>query len=115
MWSRPGIYTRNSLIAAVTPEYYLDSLDNALKELTAEFKIAFVVAGTYVLKTDKLGGMHLTIDDIVKRDCLTLTRLNELNIPAVFLGAGGYSKESAQAVAASITELSSIMKATDSQ
>jgi len=52
--------------------------------------------------------MHLTIDDIVKRDRLTLTRLNELNIPAVFLGAGGYSKESAQAVAASITELSSI-------
>ena len=96
------------LAHGVTPEYYLDSLDNALKELTAEFKIAFVVAGTDVLKTDKLGGMHLTIDDIVKRDRLTLTRLNELNIPAVFLGAGGYSKESAQAVAASITELSSI-------
>lgn len=94
------------LPSGVMSEQYLSSYQKALNELTENYKIAFIVAGTDVLKTDKLGGMNLTIDDVVKREFLTLKRLKELKIPAVFLGAGGYSKESANASAASITELS---------
>ncbi len=80
----------------------------ALNALNADYKIAFIVAGTDVLKSDRLGGMNLTIDDVVRREHLTLSRLKELKLPAVFLGAGGYSKESANATAASIRELSQV-------
>ncbi len=90
----------------VTSKQYLSSYQKALNTLTADYKIVFIVAGTDVLKSDKLGGMNLSIDDVVKREYLTLSRLKKLKIPAVFLGAGGYSKESAKATAASITELS---------
>ncbi|WP_286133498.1 histone deacetylase [Colwellia sp. UCD-KL20] len=96
------------LPSGVMPEQYLSSYQKALNELTADYKLAFIVAGTDVLKTDKLGGMNLTSDDVVKREMLTLSRLKELKIPAVFLGAGGYSKESAQATSASIIKLSQL-------
>jgi len=94
------------LPAGVMPEQYLASYQKALSELTESFKIAFIVAGTDVLKTDKLGGMNLTLNDVVKREILTLSHLNELKTPAVFLGAGGYSRESAKATTASINKLS---------
>jgi len=94
------------LPSEVQAEQYLSSYQIALSELTEHYKIAFVVAGTDVLETDKLGGMKLTLDDVVRRESLTHSRLKELNIPIVFLGAGGYSKESAKAAAASLMKLS---------
>ena len=104
--TRDRINTPVPLPSGVMAEQYLSSYQKALNELTEEYKIAFIVAGTDVLKTDKLGGMSLTLDDVVKRELLTLSRLKELKIPAVFLGAGGYSKESAKATSASIMRLS---------
>jgi histone deacetylase 11 len=92
----------------VNGDLYLSRYQNALNELTSEYRIAFVVAGTDVLETDKLGGMSLTLADVVKREMATLLRLKELGIPVVFLGGGGYSRESAQAVSFSINELSAI-------
>ncbi|MBL4796723.1 MAG: hypothetical protein JKY50_04880 [Oleispira sp.] len=104
--TRERVNFRVPLPANVMPEEYLSSYKKALSELTENYKIAFIVAGTDVLKADKLGGMNLTINDVVERELLTLSRLNELEIPAVFLGAGGYSRESAAAAAASINKLS---------
>jgi len=92
----------------VTGNEYLRKFKLALDKLDGQFKLAFVVAGTDVLATDKLGGMLLTQDDVVQREKLTLTTLMDLNIPAVFLGGGGYSKESANAIAAAINEISTL-------
>ncbi|GAA6172236.1 hypothetical protein NBRC116592_19060 [Colwellia sp. KU-HH00111] len=96
------------LPSGVKSEQYLFSYQKALNALNADYKIAFIVAGTDVLKSDRLGGMNLTIGDVVRREHLTLSRLKELKLPAVFLGAGGYSKDSANATAASIRELSQV-------
>lgn len=77
---------------------YLTAYQNALKQLSTDFKVAFVVAGTDVLSTDKLGGMQLTIEDVVAREKLTIAKLNDLGIPTVMLSGGGYSKQSAEAI-----------------
>lgn len=87
---------------------YLSKYKSALTKLTSSYKLAFVVAGTDVLNSDKLGGLHLTLDDVVERENITYKILQKLNVPAVFLGGGGYSKESAKAVSAAINKLSHI-------
>lgn len=86
------------------PEY-LERLDEGLQRLSPDFKLAFVVAGTDVLNTDPLGGLGLTIDECVQRDAMVLERLSALSIPAIFLGGGGYSKESSLAISESIKQL----------
>jgi len=83
------------------PEY-LRQLTTALDQIDGDFKLAFVVAGTDVLASDKLGGLALTVDDVATREQLTLTTLAKLNIPTVVVGGGGYSKESATAVSSAI-------------
>lgn len=85
------------------PEY-LKRLGQALNTLESDFKLAFVVAGTDVLTSDKLGGLSLSVNDIAEREKLTLTTLKSLNIPTVVLGGGGYSKDSAVAVSQAILQ-----------
>ncbi|WP_020410570.1 hypothetical protein [Hahella ganghwensis] len=81
---------------------YLNQLELALSKLSPGPKIAFVVAGTDVLATDPLGGLRLTVEDVAAREQLIYQRLKELNISMVFLGGGGYGKESAQAIIESL-------------
>jgi len=82
---------------------YLDCLcDEGLDRRTVDARLAFVVAGTDVLRTDPLGGLLLTVDDCIMRDELVLARLGELGIPAVVVGGGGYGPESAEAITQSI-------------
>lgn len=84
---------------------YLSRLGEGLTRLTGKFRLAFVIAGTDVLATDPLGGLGLSVDDCVARDQLVLERLQALSVPAVFVGGGGYGKDSAKAIAASIGNL----------
>ena len=44
----------------------------------------------------------------LQRKIMTLKRLKDLNIPAVFLGGGGYSKESAMTISAAIKAVSAL-------
>ena len=87
---------------------YLSKLDDALNNLKDHYKLAFVVAGTDVLGTDPLGGLNLTIDESATRDARVAKRLNELGIPFVFLGGGGYSKQSAEVMALGIKKVAAI-------
>ena len=84
---------------------YLESLNSALERLSESFRIAFVVAGTDVLASDSIGGFKLSIEDVSKRDSMILEKLKKLSTPAVFIGGGGYSKESAEAIIKSISNM----------
>lgn len=86
---------------------YLDALAQALRELQPGFRYAYVVAGTDVLASDKLGGFKLTVAECAERDRMVLARLNELSIPAIFLGGGGYSSASATAISESLRQIAS--------
>jgi len=101
-------FTRNRvnypvpLKSGVEGEEYLTKLNQALELVIDEYALAFVIAGTDVLAVDKLGGFKLTIEDVVEREKSVLSRLKSLNIPTVVTGGGGYSKQSASAIAAAI-------------
>ena len=90
------------LRTGTTGSDYLAAYENALSKISGPYKLAFVVAGTDVLACDKLGGMRLTLNDVEKRETLTIKKLKELNIPTVMLSGGGYSKESADAITQAI-------------
>ena len=83
-------------------DLYLNKLSAALEQLSSGYKLAFVVAGTDVLATDPLGGLALSIADVAQSHKLVYQRLKALHIPTVFLGGGGYGKDSAAAIVAGI-------------
>ena len=102
-------YTRNRVdIAVPLPpgtdgKTYLQRYNEALEKLDNDYRLAFVVAGSDTLMSDKLGGLCLTIDEVAEREKLTLQALHKRAIPGVILGGGGYSKESAKSVIRAIT------------
>ncbi len=82
---------------------YLQKYSEALEKLESDYRLAFVVAGTDTLISDKLGGLCLNIEDVAAREKLTLQALNQRSIPSVILGGGGYSKDSAKSVIGAIS------------
>lgn len=86
-------------------EEYIRKLQYGLDEIQGGYTIAFVIAGTDVLLNDPLGGLGLTVSDCVIRDQLVLEKMQSLSIPTVFLGGGGYGKDSAPTIIKSVTNL----------
>lgn len=107
-------YTRNRvnfpvpLKSGVEGCEYLEKLTQALELITGHYALAFVIAGTDVLAVDKLGGFKLTVEDVAKREKIILSHLKTLEIPTVVTGGGGYSKQSASAIAAAIKACSTL-------
>lgn len=102
-YTKERINIKIPLHSHISGEEYLSKLKDGLSRINGEYKLAFVIAGTDILESDPLGKFDLSIQDCVVRDKLILERLQSLSIPAVFLGGGGYSKESAMATIQSIT------------
>jgi len=82
---------------------YLQRYSEALEKLDDNYCLAFVVAGTDTLMSDKLGGLCLSIDDVAEREKLTLQALSKRSVPTVMLGGGGYSRDSARSVIRAIS------------
>lgn len=93
------------LVSGTNGEIYLHKLSDGLQRLNGSYDLAFVIAGTDVLSIDPLGGFNLAVEDCVERDSLVLQKLSSLSVPAVFLGGGGYSADSAKAIAGSLKRL----------
>lgn len=90
-------------------ETYLQRYSEALERLVGDYRLAFVVAGTDVLTSDKLGGLCLTTEDVVEREKLTIRALKKRSIPSVILGGGGYSRDSAASVIAAISACAELL------
>lgn len=73
-------------------DVYLDLLKENLSIVRNEFApdLIFYVAGVDVYKEDALGGLHLTMQGVGKRDRLVRDFLPE--VPKVVLPAGGYAR-----------------------
>lgn len=84
---------------------YLQALSDALNRISGGYRLAFVIAGTDVIASDPLGGFALSIDDCIERDRVVMEKLASLSITPVYLGGGGYSKDSAKAIAGSLRRL----------
>ena len=84
---------------------YNNVLNEALNKLEPGYRLAFVIAGTDVLQSDPLGRLGLSVSECADRDKRVYQKLQSLAIPTVFLGGGGYSKDSAKAIIESIKAL----------
>jgi histone deacetylase 11 len=73
---------------------FLDSVSHS-----ATVGLAIYNAGTDVLEGDPLGGLSLSMDDVLARDRFVLETFRERKLPAVVLTSGGYTPVSYQAVA----------------
>jgi len=101
-FTRARVNIAVQLEPGTTGETYLHKLDDALGKIDPDHVLAFVVAGTDVLKSDSLGQLGLSIEECAQRDQIIAERLADLSIPSVFLAGGGYSRESSQAMIAAI-------------
>jgi histone deacetylase 11 len=106
-----GSFTKNRIDISVplhkntNGAEYLESLRSALNKIDGSYRIAIVVAGTDVLSSDPLGGFALAVEDVVNRDIMIFEKLQNMDIPMVFLSGGGYSKKSVNATSESISKL----------
>jgi histone deacetylase 11 len=73
---------------------FLDSISR-----NAPIALAVYNAGTDVLAGDALGGLALTLDDVLDRDRFVLQIMRDRAIPTVVVTSGGYSDQSYQAIA----------------
>jgi len=64
--------------------------------------LAVYNAGTDVLESDPLGGLRLSLDDVLTRDQYVIRTLRERSLPTVVLPSGGYTSRSFEAIAKSI-------------
>jgi len=69
---------------------------------SAPLALAIYNAGTDVLAGDQLGGLSLTLADVLARDDFVLKTLRSLRIPTVVLASGGYTDASHGAISGTI-------------
>lgn len=68
-------------------------------------ELAIYNAGTDVIDGDPLGRLSLTPQDILGRDLLVMEELRNRGIPALMLPSGGYTAESYELIATTVTAL----------
>jgi len=86
-------------------EYYLKLLHERLPPFldsvshSATVGLVIYNAGTDVLEGDPLGGLALSMDDVLARDRFVIETLGNRKLPTVVLTSGGYTAVSYQAIA----------------
>ena len=79
---------------------FLDSVGR-----TEQVGLAIYNAGTDVFDGDQLGGLRLSVADVLARDLYVFKQLRARRIPVVMLLSGGYSRQSYALVANTVIEL----------
>jgi histone deacetylase 11 len=78
---------------------FLDSVSRS-----ANVGLAIYNAGTDVLDGDPLGGLALSLDDVLARDRFVLQSLRNRAIPTVVLASGGYTSVTFRAIARTVID-----------
>jgi histone deacetylase 11 len=86
---------------------YLGLLQRSLAQAIEAAKPDFIIynAGTDILIGDRLGGMKVSAQGIIKRDAMVFHEALTRSIPVVMLLSGGYTDESNEVISASIDNL----------
>jgi histone deacetylase 11 len=103
--ARDRIDSRHPLSASTPGNTYLEILKAELPGFIDNFsgaKLAIYNAGTDVYSGDSLGGLNLSIQDVLERDLFVLSQLYERKIPTLVLPSGGYSEESHRMIASTL-------------
>ncbi|XP_023607207.1 histone deacetylase 11 isoform X7 [Myotis lucifugus] len=86
---------------------YLDKVERNLKRALQEHPPDVMVynAGTDILEGDRLGGLSISPQGIVKRDELVFRVARRCQVPILMVTSGGYQKRTARIIADSILNL----------
>ncbi|XP_048953738.1 histone deacetylase 11 isoform X5 [Canis lupus baileyi] len=89
---------------------YLDKVERNLQKALQEHLPDVVVynAGTDILEGDRLGGLSISPQGIVKRDELVFRVVRGRQVPILMVTSGGYQKRTARIIADSILNLYSV-------
>ncbi|XP_025741441.1 histone deacetylase 11 isoform X3 [Callorhinus ursinus] len=89
---------------------YLDKVERNLQKALREHPPDVVVynAGTDILEGDRLGGLSISPQGIVKRDELVFRVVRGRQVPILMVTSGGYQKRTARIIADSILNLYSL-------
>ncbi|OWK02420.1 HDAC11, partial [Cervus elaphus hippelaphus] len=89
---------------------YLQKVERNLEKALQEHRPDVVVynAGTDILEGDRLGGLAISPQGIVKRDELVFRMVRGRQLPILMVTSGGYQKRTARIIADSILNLYSL-------
>uniref|UniRef100_A0A8C3YMS7 Histone deacetylase 11 n=1 Tax=Catagonus wagneri TaxID=51154 RepID=A0A8C3YMS7_9CETA len=92
---------------ATEDDEYLMKVERNLEKALREHQPDVVVynAGTDVLEGDRLGGLSISPQGIVRRDELVFRMVRSLQVPILMVTSGGYQKRTARIIADSILNL----------
>ena len=90
-------------------EEYLSALKTSLEEsferCSARPQLLVYNAGTDVLVNDPLGRLNVSQEGVIERDRMVFEAALKNKVPVVMVTSGGYSKQSAPCIAASVENL----------
>jgi len=91
----------------IKDEEYLSLIRRYLPEAIKKANPDFIIynAGTDVYERDPLGGMSITKEGIIERDHIVFEEATKRSIPIVMVLSGGYTKESASIIGASLENI----------
>jgi len=91
----------------VRDEEYLNKMKKLIKPAIQEFQPEFIVynAGTDILDGDPLGNCSISSNGILLRDQMVFDMAFQAKIPILMLLSGGYLRENAPCIAASINNI----------
>jgi len=88
-------------------EEYLTILKTELPKVIAHVQPDLIIynAGTDIYERDELGGLHVSREGIIERDHFVFEQAFISHIPILMVLSGGYSKESAEIIGASLEHI----------
>ncbi|XP_047637887.1 histone deacetylase 11 isoform X3 [Phacochoerus africanus] len=106
-FAKQAIRRKVELEWATEDDEYLTKVERNLEKALQEHRPDVVVynAGTDVLEGDRLGGLSISPQGIVKRDELVFRMVRSLQVPILMVTSGGYQKRTARIIADSILNL----------
>lgn len=98
------------ITAACTDQEYLRALESRLPGFLdsvckSRVGLAIYNAGTDIFAGDPIGGLQISAQAILQRDCYVVSELRKRNLPTVMLLSGGYTRQSYRLVADSVLAL----------
>lgn len=107
MQVRKHIHFNYPVKAFIQDAEYLDLIKAELPKALEKVKPDLIIynAGTDVFEKDPLGRMSITKEGIKNRDFIVFSEAQKRNMPILMVLSGGYTKESSQIIAESISQI----------
>lgn len=105
MWKPRGSLDIGLMDATGDAEYLRQLADALPTVMASNPQCLFYLAGADPYEDDQLGGLHLTLDGLRRRDRTVLEHVRTMRLPMVVVLAGGYARKVEDTVAAHVATM----------